>query len=163
MLDANGVVAGHSLTLDYLHVDVPSPPEPSRAVARGNLGDVVSLLGYDLAQPVMQAGSTLPLTLTWECLGSFDADYSVFVHLVGDNGHPLAQADSQPLRGTYPTSFWDVGEILVDPYELAVPSGVPPGEYELYAGMYLPATGERLPSADGGDAIRLTGVTVEAP
>jgi hypothetical protein len=75
----------------------------------------------------------------------------------------LAQADSQPLRGTYPTSFWDVGEILLDPYELAVPSGVPPAEYGLYVGMYLPATGERLPSAGGGDAIRLTGVTVEAP
>jgi 4-amino-4-deoxy-L-arabinose transferase-like glycosyltransferase len=163
VLYADGAVAGRSLTLDYLHVDVPPAPAPSRAVAQGNLGSVVSLLGYDLARPVVQAGSTLPLTLTWECLGTFDADYSVFVHLVGDDGHPLAQVDSQPLRGTYPTRFWHVGEILADPYELAVTSGVPPGEYALYAGMYLPATGERLPAAGGGDAIRLTGVTVEAP
>jgi hypothetical protein len=163
VLDANGVLAGRSLTLDYLHVDVPHAPEPSCALAEGNLGSIVSLLGYDLAQPVVQAGSTLPLTLTWECLGSFDADYTVFVHLVGGDGHPLAQADNQPLHGTYPTRFWDVGEILVDPYELEVPAGVAPGEYGLYVGMYLPATGERLPAAGAGDAIRLTGVTVEVP
>jgi 4-amino-4-deoxy-L-arabinose transferase-like glycosyltransferase len=163
VLDADGMMAGRSLTLSYLYVDVPPAPEPAHAVSDGTLGGVVRLLGYDLAQPVVRAGSTLPLTLTWECLGIFDADYSVFVHLVGDDGHPLAQVDSQPLGGSYPTRFWKVGERIIDPYELTVPPGVPAGDYDVMVGMYLPATGERLPTGGGGDAIRLTGVTVEAP
>jgi 4-amino-4-deoxy-L-arabinose transferase-like glycosyltransferase len=163
VLDTDGMVIGRSLTLDFLHVDVPPPPEPSQPVARGELGGVVRLLGYDLPQPSVEAGSTLPLTLTWESLASFDADYTVFVHLVGSDGTPLAQTDSQPLDGTYPTRYWDVGDRLADSHELSVPSDVPPGEYELYVGMYLPTTGERLLAASGGDLIRLTHVNVEAP
>jgi hypothetical protein len=168
VLDAKGVGAGHSLTLDFLHINVPPPQEPVQEVAEGNLGGVVSLLGYDLAHPVVEAGSTLPLTLTWECLGSLEADYTVFVHMVGEDGYPVAQVDEQPLGGGYPTRFWDVGEILADPHELAVPSEVPPGEYKLHAGMYNPETGERLPLLDAGDQVLddkifLTNVTVLSP
>jgi 4-amino-4-deoxy-L-arabinose transferase-like glycosyltransferase len=144
-------------------------PRPSRPVAEGNLGNLVRLVGYDLAQPAeVEAGSMLPLTLTWECLGAFKTDYTAFVHLVGGGSQPLAQADGEPLDGTYPTSFWDTGEWLADPYTLAVPDDVPPGEYGLRAGMYLLATGERLPllGEDGqvlGDSISLGRVRVTLP
>ena len=67
------------------------------------------------------------------------------------------------MRGAYPTRFWDEGEILADRHDLVVPFDVPPGEYALYVGMYIPATGDRLPAATGGNAIRLTDVIVEAP
>ena len=154
-----------SLTLDYLKIDLIPPPEPSRIVDEGNLGGLARLVGYDLAQPTVAAGATLPLTLTWECSGRFADDYTVFVHLVGDGGPPLAQADGQPLGGSYPTRFWDPGERLTDPYRLQVPPDVPPGEYELHVGMYLLATGERLPLLDDngqvlGDGISLDRVVV---
>jgi 4-amino-4-deoxy-L-arabinose transferase-like glycosyltransferase len=164
VLDPSGNVAGHSVTLDFLHVDVPPPAEPSRLIEDGMLGDVVRLVGYDLSQAdLVTAGSTLALTLTWECLAKMEQDYTVFVHLAGADGRPLAQVDSQPLNGTYPTSFWNVGERLADPYLLTVPSDVPPGEYQLLTGMYLLATRERLPTASGRDAIHLTSVGVQAP
>jgi hypothetical protein len=144
-------------------------PEPSQSVAVGNLGNVVRLVGYEpsLIDP-LQAGSTLPLTLTWECLAPMSQDYTVFVHLAGKEQQPLAQTDSQPLRGTYPTSHWDAGGRLVDPYLLEVPPQVPPGEYELLVGMYLLTTGERLPLFDAGgqligDAIILGTVSVTSP
>jgi 4-amino-4-deoxy-L-arabinose transferase-like glycosyltransferase len=157
-----------SVTLDFLHVAVAPPSEPPQPVSEGNLGGVVRLVGYDLPQTTVAAGAILPLTLTWECLATFEADYTVFVHLVGDEGPPLAQADSQPLAGTYPTRFWDVGEWLADPYVVEVPVGVPPGQYELRVGMYLLATGERLPllGVDGqvlGDSISLDRVAVTSP
>jgi hypothetical protein len=103
-----------------------------------------------------------------------EQDYAVFIHLAGADGQPVAQVDSQPLSGRqplsggYPTSFWDKGEFLADPYSLLVPEDVLPGEYELRVGMYLPASGGRLPllDADGqvlGDSISLGWITVRAP
>jgi hypothetical protein len=159
---------GESLTLDYLKVEVAPPPAPSQPVAEDDLGNLVRLVGYDLPQAIVAAGETLPLTLTWETLGTFEADYTVFVHLVGESGQPLAQADGPPLSGVYPTRFWDVGERLADPYLVEVPAGVPPGDYELRVGMYLLATGDRLPllSADGqavGDSVLLETVAVTGP
>ncbi len=167
LLDAQGLEAGRSLTLDYLAVSLPPTPEPSRQVPAGNLGGKVRLVGYDLPQTEVAAGATLPLTLTWEVLAAFDADYTVFVHLPGPDGRPLAQADGPPLGGAYPTRFWDVGERLADPHSIDVPLNILPGEYELRVGFYLLATGERLPllDADGrvvGDSIPLGVVQVTA-
>ncbi len=158
-----------SLTLDYLKVAVPEPPQPPQLVAEGNLGGRVRLVGYDAPQPLqVVAGSDLPLTLTWECLATMEENYTVFVHLAGNDGLPVAQADGQPVGGFYPTRFWDVGEWLADPYRLQVPADVPPGEYELRVGIYLLATRERLPllRADGqvaGDSVSLGRVAVVSP
>ncbi len=168
VLDAEGNEMGRSLILDFLYVDVPPVPAASQPVETGNLGNLVRLLGYDLFQREVRTGTTLPVTLTWECLGDMQQDYTAFVHLVGADGQPLVQVDSQPLAGTYPTSFWSVGERLVDPYRLDIDSDLPPGEYELRVGMYLLATGDRLPLlGDGGqvlgDHISLGQVKVGSP
>jgi hypothetical protein len=153
----------------YKLINVPSPPEPAHLVTNGNLGDAARLVGFDPPPPIeAAAGTTLPLTLTWEATGTFEQDYTVFIHLVGADKHPLAQADSQPVGGTYATTFWDIGQRLADPHQLAIPSDLPPGEYELLAGMYLLSTGARLPllGTDGqvlGDSISLGRVTVTEP
>jgi hypothetical protein len=147
----------------------PRPPEPSQAVKEGNLGDMARLVGYDPPLPLqVKAGTTLPLTLTWECVGTFEADYTVFVHLVGVDRRPVAQADSQPLGGAYTTTRWHVGERMADPYQLEIPPDLSPGEYELLVGMYLLSSGERLPllSSDGqvvGDSVSLGRVEIEGP
>jgi 4-amino-4-deoxy-L-arabinose transferase-like glycosyltransferase len=169
VLDAAGNPASYSVVLDYLHVDTPSSPEPTQLVPEGTLGGLVRLVGYDPPLPTQfTAGTSLPLTLTWESLAAMEADYTVFIHLVGASLQPLAQVDSQPLGGTYPTRFWDVGERLADPHLLSVPLDVPSGEYELIVGMYLPSTGERLSllNEDGeilGDSISLGQVRVVSP
>ena len=81
---------------------------------------------------------------------------------------PVAQADGPPLDGAYPTSFWDVGERLADPYSLEIPIDVQPGDYELIVGMYLLSTGERLLLLDSrgqvlGDSIWLGDIRVTPP
>jgi hypothetical protein len=147
----------------------PRPPEPSQMVKEGNLGGAARLVGYDPALPIqVQAGDTVPLTLTWESIGSFEADYTVFIHLTDAGRLPVAQADSQPRGGAYPTTRWHVGERLADFYQLEIPPDVPPGEYELLVGMYLLSSGERLPllSSEGqivGDSVSLGRVEVADP
>jgi hypothetical protein len=162
--DAAGNLLGQSLTVDYLHVDVPPVREPSQPVEEGELGGAIRLVGYDLSKPTgLTAGASQLLTLTWESLAPVDKDYTVFIHLADSEGRPVAQVDGQPLGGAYPTSFWDGGERLADPYVISIPSDVPAGEYELLTGMYLLATRERLPASGGGDVIHLTTVKLEAP
>jgi hypothetical protein len=153
----------------YKLMTPPPPPQPSQLVADATLGETVRLVGYDPPEPLTAApGTRLPLTLTWESLATTGADYTVFVHLVGADGRPLAQVDSQPLGGAYPTSYWDAGERLADPYLLPIPAGLPLGEYGLLAGMYLLSTGERLQRVGEngqsvGDSISLGRLTVVEP
>lgn len=169
ILDAAGNVTGDSAVLDYFRVELVQAPEPTQRVQDGNLSGLTRLVGYDPRLPdKVTAGTTLPITLTWEATGKFDSDYTVFVHLVGADMQPVAQADGQPVGGSYPTSYWDVEERLADPYSLEIPIDVQPGDYDLIVGMYLLATGERLLLLDShgqvlGDSIRLGDMGVTPP
>lgn len=121
------------------------------------LGDSIQLLGYELpSTPPFQ--SPLKLTLYWQALQTPVADYTVFVQLLDEHHQVVAQQDQTPQAGNAPTSSWAVGEIVTDSYQL--PFAAPPAAtYRLIAGMYLPATGERLPlvnSEHETDAIILT-------
>ena len=48
------------------------------------------------------------------------------------------------MDGFYPTSRWEVGEIVRDRYDILISPEAPPGEYQIAVGMYLAETGERL-------------------
>jgi hypothetical protein len=105
-----------------------------------NLGEQVTLLGYDLRR---QSGE-LVVTLHWQAKQEIDEDYTVFLHLVNEDGDIIAQVDGQPRGGRYPTSIWDRGEVVMDERRLSV-SDLPGGQYQLWAGLYLLETMERLP------------------
>ncbi len=119
-----------------------------------HLGEAVRLVGYRLAQDEAGPGDVLLLTLYWQAKEPVDGDYTVFVHLQGPDGRLVAQQDTPPARGTRPTSDWEIGVLVEDPYELALPPDAPSGDYRLSVGMYDPATLERL-AAFGADTGRL--------
>lgn len=87
----------------------------------------------------------LRLTLAWQALAPIDIDYTVFIHLLGENGPPVAQSDRPP--GGYPTSNWQPSEIVVDTFVVELPPDLPPGTYTLQTGMYDLTTLERLGTA----------------
>ncbi len=129
----------------------------------------VRFLGFDLSTDSPHRGDLLDLTLYWQALGEMKESYTVFTHLLGPyneaTGGPLwAQDDSLPLRGSYPTTRWEKGEIVVDFYHIPIPPEAPAGEYEIEVGIYLLSTLERLPvlSPGGeGDRILLGRIWVE--
>jgi hypothetical protein len=123
-------------------------PETIQHRLDANLGDRVSLLGYDLAEDVIPAGGSLHLTLYWQARTTMETSYTVFTHLLGSDGHVWAQKDSVPRQGSYPTTAWLSGEVVVDPYVIEVPADASPGEYVLEVGMYVAASGDRLPVLD---------------
>src|SRR3972149_5001323 len=91
----------------------------------------------------------MSLTLSWRATRQPDDDYTVFIHLLGPSGEVVAQADSQPQAGQYPTRYWDAGEQVSDGHQLMLPADLPSGEYRLQAGMYRLATGEGLQGRGG--------------
>src|SRR5574341_602995 len=113
------------------------------------------LVDYSASPAQPQAGGNLTVTLSWGAAGPLPTSYKVFVHLVNDDGDIVAQADSIPLGGRYPTTAWGADERFDDIYLLALPSDLPGGDYWLLVGLYDPQTGVRLPLQNGEDHIRL--------
>jgi hypothetical protein len=89
-------------------------------------------------------------------------DYTTFVHLTNSAGELVAQQDQPPLKGAYPTSLWDPGEIIADELALPLPAELPPGRYELLVGLYDPLSGQRLPVPDSAEnTVRLLQLELE--
>jgi len=103
--------------------------------------------------------------LEWRATAPCERDYTTFVHLLDEHGRIVAQTDSQPRDGRYPTSIWGPGEVVPDQYAIIVPPDLPPGEYGMVVGMYHLESGERLPvrSVAGtatGDSVELARIEV---
>lgn len=94
--------------------------------------------------PATEITPTLVLTLTWQTTQPIAEDYTVFVHVLGEDGARLAQRDSQPCDGECPTTTWLPGEIVVDRHELALDDRAISGSHHLAFGLYLLDTGERV-------------------
>jgi hypothetical protein len=118
-------------------------------------GSGIRLEGYR-----WQAGpgaNELEVTLRWRAAGHPQGDYQVFVHLLaGDD--LVGQGDGPPLDGRWPTLLWLPGLALDDVHRVPLPADLPAGRYDLLVGLYDPATGVRLPTSTGGDAVRLEGI-----
>ncbi|HJW83793.1 MAG TPA: hypothetical protein VJ754_05760 [Anaerolineae bacterium] len=136
--------------------DVP----PMAHLLRATFGDQIELLGYDVDRTEVRAGQALTLTLYWRALKTPEADYTVFTHLLDPAGIQRGGQDNPPVNGTYNTSRWLPGEVVVDPYHIPLDVGAPPGEYAIEIGLYLFDSGARLALSNGGDALRVTKIRV---
>ncbi len=104
------------------------------------------LLGYQIETPEVQPGQRVILTLYWQALRPMDRDYSVFLHLVDENGIVQAQRDSYPASGALATSDWPMQTIIPDRQAIDIPETAPaPARLRLDMGLYDYATGQRLP------------------
>ncbi len=123
------------------------------------VGGAITLLGWNSDTLAVVRGQSLTLDLFWRADQAIKESYAVFVHLVDANGQVIADADSLPSSGLFPADRWLIGEGVRDRHILKIPTDVPPGNYTLKVGMYLPATGARLPIGSS-DNIVLTQVIV---
>ncbi|MDX1613475.1 MAG: glycosyltransferase family 39 protein [Candidatus Promineifilaceae bacterium] len=148
-----------TVTADERRFTPPRTQFPLAAV----FGNEIRLLGYD-KEPV-DAGQ-VELTLVWQAISRPAADYTVFVHLLDQQGVCcLWQADRQPQEGSYPTSGWLPDEVVVDNYTITLPPDLPSGQYPLEIGLFVAESGQRLrvemPGLRPADALFLRPVVVE--
>ncbi len=158
---------GETVTLYTIHVHATDrlwdPPAVTHTVG-AELGGLVELVGYDLAPTALAPGDTVHLTLVWRCLREMDTSYTVFAHLLDAGQQIRGQQDNPPVGGSYLTTLWAPGEVVVDSYAIEVYGDAPPGDYGFEVGMYDPANLARLPvvepSGSMGDRILLGKVQV---
>jgi len=139
---------------------VPKPAAPLRADFAGQ----ITFHGYTLPQDSAAPGERLPLTLVWQAQSSLATDYTIFVQLRDAQNTVLASADHQPYQALVPTSAWPQGAVIQETTWLHLPAGIPPGQYNLYIGLYNPHNQERLllvNDSSGENALLLRPVTVQ--
>jgi hypothetical protein len=140
------------------------PPDAERLDVdfAGQIRLLGAMMGEGDTQPhLIQPGEVLALTLYWETLGPVERDYTVFVHLLGEHERVIAQRDTPPGLGAQPTSGWQPGQVVADPYLLALPeTAYGPDTATWEVGLYDAQTGQRLRTSDGGDNVRFGAVAV---
>ena len=89
----------------------------------------------------------LTIQLGWQAESTPDFDYTLFIHLLDQQGEKIAQVDDQPRDawGPRPMTSWRAGQVVVDEHSLAIPADLPAGDYTLILGLYNWQTGDRLP------------------
>ncbi|MBN1219125.1 MAG: hypothetical protein JXM69_09360 [Anaerolineae bacterium] len=112
--------------------------------------DHIWLLDYTF-QNCESSSRDCHIVFTWLAQGRRATDYTVFIQLWRDNEF-IAGFDTPPLNNNYPTSLWDAGEIIIDPHLLDL-STLSAGEYQVLAGFYNYATGERLSVMVNGEPL----------
>ena len=167
---------GEPLLLVYRvpEADLPEPDQPLESLRR--YGDAlrphqateaqfeggIQLLGYSLPSE-SEAGHPLTVTLFWHATRNVGIDYTVFVHLFDDRGRQWGQHDKRPANGSYPTSVWRTGDIIMDRYHPVVAFCAPHETYRPQVGLYSLATGKRLRLTDSHlTSLSLAGVEVGA-
>jgi hypothetical protein len=106
-------------------------------------------------QSTSKPGDSLTITLYWQSLARINQDYAVFVHLLDENDLILAERNTFPGLGSFPTTLWQVGDAIADTYTLVLPETTyAPSSAQLEVGLFDLATGERLVVyGPGGEAV----------
>jgi 4-amino-4-deoxy-L-arabinose transferase-like glycosyltransferase len=133
----------------------PARNVPSNLMVQFEQG--IQLLGYEW----QYEGSGLRLRLFWRAVEAVDVDYSVFVHW-RRGGQEVAQSDSYPAQGYYPTHLWRPGDIVLDDHTLTASTA--PGEGDsISVGLYSLETMTRLQVLDASGAGIADHVTIQLP
>jgi 4-amino-4-deoxy-L-arabinose transferase-like glycosyltransferase len=116
--------------------------------------DEIELAGYNsVASQAVSPGETVTISLYLQALQPMSTDYSLFIHLWGQNMEWLGQRDSFPGRGSLPTSQMTPGAIIADRYLVSVPlTATAPARIQLEIGFYDHASGRRLWATDPSGA-----------
>ncbi len=133
----------------YTTASAPLAIRPSGA----RLGEAITLAGCGLSADRARPGETLLVELRWQTSALLTKRYKVFVQLLNAGGVLVAQRDSEPGGGSLPTDGWTPGDLITDRHGLVIPADLPPGGYQLIAGLYDAAYPyARLPVAGAPDA-----------
>ena len=130
----------------------------------------ISLNKYQISDFKYQMPDAKPqisITLEWLSTAPISRDYTVFVHVVAPDGTVVSQSDAQPTWVVpWPTSQWTPEKPVLDSHQLPIRPDLPPGHYQVQAGLYYWETLERLRLVDEtmrpiGDHVILGEIKIE--
>lgn len=130
----------------YLRPAYAPPPGWGEATAVPNpihaqFNGLAILRGYEIQQREARPGEPIDLDLYWEVLAQPPGDYLLFVHLADDDGLMVAQRDTHPGLGNFPTRNWRPGDRFVESIRLYLPeTAYTPNQASLSIGLYAPGS-----------------------
>jgi hypothetical protein len=131
----------------------------------------LQLAGRTALPPEVEVGSAVDLALVWRVKAppteghpDSEGEWILFVGLYDSLGRLWAQVDERGSGSLFPVSAWPEGSVVRSPLRIEVPTGTPPGEYEVEVGWYRFVDGQPvwLPWLSG-DRLNLGRVEVVAP
>ncbi len=125
----------------YHVAPVEAAPEPAAV-----FGETLQLVSAEIASATDEQ---LQLELVWTAGRQPEQPLKIFVHMVDREGRIVAQSDSFPAAGQWPSSWWQPGLYLREQHTLALSAPFDSDNYEILIGVYDPITGERLPARAG--------------
>ncbi len=112
--------------------DIPPVAQPIHA----RFGPV-ELVAVQVDRERVEPGGRFVATLYWQTHEAVDENLTLFIHVFGHDGAKIAQRDSFHGGGTYPTSYWQTGEIVRGTYAVDVAhNAVGPTAAEIVIGLY---------------------------
>ena len=124
-----------------------------------SFNDTLDLLGFDLSSQVASPGEVVSLVTFWQVQKPLQGAV-IFIHLLGEDGVPLAQDD----RLDVPGDSWAPGDSFLQLHQLELPADIAPGTYSLVVGVYSLPDRQRLSldgEASGTDLFPLATLVVE--
>jgi hypothetical protein len=132
----------------------PRPEHPQHVVGTG-----IDFWGYDRGEGPWLTGDDIRVTLYWQPHGPLTPERYLFLQLLDGQGQMVAGMEGPPLAWL-PTTDWPDAPLRTQ-HKLRVPADLPPGEYRMIAGLFDPASGERI-AWGKEDALALGKVAIEA-
>jgi hypothetical protein len=114
--DGNATAVGDHVTLAKVRVSnqlsISKPAGSSLGLyAAAEWDNGIQLVSAQIARDSSSA-SRYVIEFQWHNAMLIHRDLTMFVHLLDDRNHIVAQRDQQPLERKLPTSAWQVGEII---------------------------------------------------
>jgi hypothetical protein len=119
------------------------------------------------AQAAYAPGAVVQVTSWWQALSPLPLDYSYALFLRDPVGALVAQVDAGLEVDGRPTSQWPAGaDFRPLPLRLALPTDLPPGDYEVWLAVYFWQNPQPLPITGGplehdGARLKLAAVRVD--
>lgn len=135
-----------TLVLDRVAFVSPEPVPPAPQAVDYRFSNQIRLTGYHL--PVLAPGQDAPLRFWWQTDAAVDNELVQFLHLHHTGSDAVVVADHPPLLDTFPTADWPAGLQVVGEWPADLLGELPPGEYDVFTGLYEQTSAERLPVAD---------------
>ena len=130
-----------------VYAATPAMPESIGPVVQ--FGDQFEVRRLSPLPETVSPGTMLTVTMGVRALRTPEIAPSLFLHLYSiptpyEGGTMWSQADSQ-LCTSYPAHLWTSEETVIQSFTLAVPAGVPEGDYVIGMGLYPFPAGARVP------------------
>lgn len=139
------------LVLGQVHLQAPATPPSAAALAIEQpadvtFGDAARLLGYSATAGPLLPGEDVTVNLFWQALpGAAGHDLSAFVQLLDPQGQLVVGWEGPPVAW-HLTGDWQPDELVRSQHNLRLPATLPAGRYRVVAGLFDPASDQRLPA-----------------